>query len=141
VAAHKSTISIAPVEPGANGTKGALRVSGEVVSGTGFPWSGVLFSPGGADVMAPEPANPSGKKTIGFWAKGDGKPCVLAVMTEANAGGMPKMQFFTAGPEWKQYSFPLSAFGTDGSDVNQILFAHGQTPGKFEFELDEVEIK
>jgi len=51
------------------------------------------------------------------------------------------MQFFTAGPDWKQYSFPLSAFGTDGSDINQILFARGQTPGKFEFLLDEVEIK
>ena len=136
----KSTISIAPVEPGANGTKGALKVSGELIAGAGFLWSGVLFSPGG-EMAASEPANLSGKKTLSFWAKGDGKACIVAMMTEANAGGMPKMQFFTAGPEWKQYSFPLSAFGTDGSDVNQIIFAHGQTPGKFEFLLDEVEIK
>ena len=137
----KSTISITPVEPGANGTKGALKVSGELIAGAGFLWSGVLFSPGGGEIAASEPANLSGKKTISFWAKGDGKPGIVALMTEANAGGMPKMQFFTAGPEWKQYSFPLSAFGTDGSDVNQILFARGQTPGKFEFLLDEVEIK
>jgi beta-glucosidase len=137
----KSTISIAPVEPGANGTKGALKVSGELIAGAGFLWAGVLFSPGGGEITASEPANLSGKKTISFWAKGDGKPGIVAMMTEANAGGMPKMQFFTAGPDWKQYSFPLSAFGTDGSDINQILFARGQTPGKFEFLLDEVEIK
>jgi hypothetical protein len=136
----KSTIKIDAVEPGANGTKGALKVSGEIVAGGAFPWAGAMYAPGGMD-PAPEPANLSGKKTISFWAKGDGKPCVLAMTTEANQGGMPKMQFFTAGPEWKQFSFPISAFGTDGSDVNMLLFARGQTAGKFEFEIDEVEIK
>jgi len=62
-------------------------------------------------------------------------------MTEANASGMPKMKFFTPGPEWKQYSLPISAFGTDRSDISQMMFAHGQTQGKIEFEIDEVEIK
>ena len=54
---------------------------------------------------------------------------------------MPAMKMFTAGAEWKQYSFPLSAFGTDGSDLRALLFACGQTPGKFEFELDDLEIR
>ena len=137
----KSTIAIAPVEHGANGSKGALKVSGELIAGAGFLWSGALFSPGGAAGMQPEPANLSGKKTISFWAKGDGGAYVLAMMTEGNAGGMPAMRIFTAGPEWKQYSFPISAFGTDGSDVTTLLFAHGQAAGKFEFLIDEVEIK
>lgn len=137
----KSTISIAPVGPGANGTKGALRVSGEVIAGTGFPWAGALFVPGSAQGQPAEPANLSAKKTISFWAKGDGKPCVVAVMTEANAGGMPKMQLFTPGAEWKQYSFPMSAFGTDGGDISQLIFARGQSAGKFEFLIDEVEIR
>jgi hypothetical protein len=137
----KSTIAMAPVEHGANGTKGALRVSGELIAGAGFLWAGALFSPGGAEGLQPEPVNLSGKKAISFWAKGDGKSYVVAAMTEANAGGMPAMQFFTAGPEWKQYSFPLSAFGTDGSDLTTFLFARGQSAGKFEFEIDEVEIR
>jgi hypothetical protein len=138
----KSTSSIAPVEPGANGTKGALRVSGEVITGgTGFAWAGVLFSPGAEAGAQPEPVNLSGKKTISFWAKGDGSSYVLALITESNQGGMPAMQFFAAGPEWKQYSFPLSKFNTDGGDLSGLLFARGQAPGKFEFELDEVEIK
>jgi hypothetical protein len=54
---------------------------------------------------------------------------------------MPAMRMFAAGAEWKQYSFPLSAFGTDGSDLGALMFACGQTPGKFEFELDDLEIR
>jgi hypothetical protein len=62
-------------------------------------------------------------------------------MTERNAGQMPAMQIFAAGPEWKQYSFPMSAFGTDGSDLSALIFAHAQAPGKFEFEIDELEMR
>jgi beta-glucosidase len=137
----KSTISIAAVEQGANGSKGALKVSGELIAGAGFTWSGALFMPGSEGGGQPEPANLSGKKTISFWAKGTGSSCVFAVVTEANAGGMPAMRFFTAGPEWKQFTFPISAFGTDGSDVTTLLFARGQGVGKFEFEIDELEIR
>ena len=137
----KSTANIAAVEPGANGTKGALKVSGELIPGSGFLFGGVMFSPGGTGGGPPETVNLSAKKTISFWARGDGKPCIVAVTTESNQGSMPKMQFFTPGAEWKQYSFPFTAFGTDGSDIDQLIFARGQSPGKFEFELDEVEIK
>ena len=54
---------------------------------------------------------------------------------------MPVVKPFVAGPEWKQYSFPISSFNTDGHDITGISFAHAQQPGAFEFELDEVEIK
>jgi hypothetical protein len=37
---------------------------------------------------------------------------------------MPAMQMFVAG-----------------GDLKALLFAHGQTPGKFEFELDDLEIR
>lgn len=63
------------------------------------------------------------------------------MLTESNAGGMPEIKPFEAGTEWKQYTFPLSDFQTDGHDVTGIAFAHAQEPGKFEFEIDEVEIK
>ena len=65
----------------------------------------------------------------------------MAVQTESNAGQMPAIQPFAGGPEWKQFSFPLSQFRTDGHDLLGIAFAHAQDPGKFEFEIDEVEIK
>jgi Complex I intermediate-associated protein 30 (CIA30) len=138
-AGGKSTSSIQTVASGATGSKGALKISGEIVAGGApFNWAGVFFYPG------PSPddsANLSSKKTLSFWAKGDGKNYAVAVQTESNQGQMPAIQPFTAGPEWNQYSFTWSAFKTDGSDVRGIAFARAQEPGKFEFEIDEVEIK
>jgi hypothetical protein len=85
--------------------------------------------------------NLSSKKTISFWAKGDGKNYAMALLTESNAGGMPAIKPFVAGPEWKEYSFPLSTLQTDGSDIRGVAFARGQEPGNFEFEIDQVEIQ
>jgi hypothetical protein len=137
----KSKISIDAVEHGAKGSKGALHIAGELIAGSPFLWAGALYAPGAVSGAGPEPVNLSSKKTISFWAKGDGKSYALAVMTERNAGQMPAMQIFAAGPEWKQYSFPMSAFGTDGSDLSALIFAHAQAPGKFEFEIDELEMR
>jgi beta-glucosidase len=134
----KSTGSMQVVEGGANGSKGALRVIGELIPGASFLYSGVMFAPGGSPM---ESANLSSKKTISFWAKGDGKGYAVAAITESNAGGMPAIKPFMAGPEWKQYSFALSDFQTDGADLRGFAFAHAQEPGKFEFEIDQVEIK
>jgi beta-glucosidase len=134
----KSTATIKAVASGANGSAGALQVSGEVVTGAQFAWAGATFHPG----ASPDDAvNLASKKTISFWAKGDGKHYALAVLTESNSGQMPGIQPFVAGPEWKQYTFAISDFQTDGHDVKGLVFAHVQEPGKFEFELDQLEIK
>jgi beta-glucosidase len=136
----KSTASMQLAEPGANGSKGALRITGEIVPGTQFTWAGAMFAPGTSPA---EPVNLSSRKAISFWAKGDGKNYTLVVLTQARSGqnGMPAMAQLVIGPEWKQYTFPFSTFETDGSDLTAIMFARGQEPGKFEFQLDQVEIK
>jgi hypothetical protein len=139
----KSTSSIKIVEPGAEGSKGAMQVAGEVVpvAGGQFPFAGVLFVPGSSPN---DPANLSAKKEIRFWAKGDGQTYALVFITQkrsGRSGEMPAMTTFVAGPEWKQYSFPFSTFDTDGGDIMSIAFARAQAPGKFTFELDQVEIK
>src|SRR5450631_2115011 len=134
----KSTSSMQAVAGGANNSKGALQVNGELVAGAQFLWAGALFAPGGSPDQS---VNLSGKKAISFWAKGDGKTYTLAVTTEGTRQGMPTMKMFVAGADWKQYSFPLSDFQTDGSDITGLAFASGGTPGKFAFEIDEVEIK
>ena len=138
----KSTATLAVVEPGADGSKGALQVTGEVVAGApGFAWAGALFSPGAAPM---QPANLSAKKEIRFWAKGDGKTYTLVVLTESrsgNGGEMPAMTQFAAGPEWKQYIFPLAQFETDGSDLTALGFVMAPEAGKFQFEIDQVEIR
>jgi len=137
----KSTSKLDIVEPGANNTKGALQVSGEVVAGQGFTFAGALYFPGSAPM---KPANLSSKKGISFWAKGDGGTYTLVVMTESrsgNNGDMPAMTTFNAGPEWKQYTFPFPTFDTDGSDLSGLGFVRAAQPGKFQFEIDELQIK
>ena len=137
----KSTSSIEVVQPGAANTKGALQVTGEVIPGAQFLFAGALFSPGAAPM---QPANLSKKNTISFWAKGDGKTYTLIVLTEARSGQTgeaPAMVPFIAGPEWKQYTFPYSAFQTDGSDLTGLGFLKAGEPGQFQFELDQLEIK
>ncbi|MGA8431112.1 MAG: CIA30 family protein [Candidatus Sulfotelmatobacter sp.] len=133
----KSTASMQVVDGGANNSKGALRVTGEVISGAPFTWAGALFAPG----SSPEdPANLSSKQAISFWAKGDGKTYALAVRTLSRQNEMPGIKTFVAGPDWQQYSFPISGFNTDGQDVLTLAFVQSAA-GKFEFEIDQVEIK
>jgi hypothetical protein len=134
----KSIASLQAVPGGANGTKGALKVNGELIPGSPFTFSGAFFVPG----SSPEdPVNLSSKKTVSFWAKGDGGTYALVLQAESNSGQMPVFQMFAAGPEWKQYSFPISAFKIDGSDMTSVAFVASQKVGKFEFQIDEVEIK
>jgi hypothetical protein len=137
----KSKAAIELAQPGANGSKGALKIFGEIMPGAGeFSWAGAMFSAGSAPM---EPVNLSGKKEISFWAKGDGDSYVLVVLTASRSGqnGMPAMAPFGPTKEWKQFSFPFTAFQTDGSDITQLLFAASRAPGKFEFQIDQVEIK
>jgi beta-glucosidase len=136
----KSTSSIAVVSPGADGSKGALQVTGEVIAGAPYPFAGVMFMPGSHPF---EPVNLSGKKEIRFWAKGDGRGYSVVVLTAQRNGsnGPPAIVGFAAGPEWKQYTFPFTQFETDGSDITAVAFASLQNAGKFSFEIDQVEIR
>ena len=137
----KSVSALAIAPSGANGSKGALNVTGEIIPGAGqFAFAGAMFSAGTAPM---EPANLSGKREISFWAKGDGRSYLLVVLTASRSGqnGMPAMTQFVAGPEWKQFTFPFSTFQTDGGDLTELVFAASQPAGKFEFQLDQLEIK
>jgi len=131
----KSTTDYTVISGGANGTTKSLQITGEINTGFAFPWAGALYSPG---VRPFAPANLSKAAGIQFWAKGDGKTYRLMYFT-AGGGNVPQQTGFVAGPEWKQYSFPFSAFAdSDGKDVLAILFSAGPDPGKFSFQIDEV---
>jgi hypothetical protein len=91
-----------------------------------------------------QPTNLSKKNSISFWAKGDGNAYTLLVLTASRngqSGEAPAMTSFTAGSEWKQFTFPFSTFETDGSDLSGIGFLRAQDAGKFQFEIDELEIR
>ena len=57
------------VSGGAEGSKHALEISGDVSEGA-ISWAGAMFFPGTAPMS---PANLSGRKAIAFWAKGVGR--------------------------------------------------------------------
>ncbi|HEY1203055.1 MAG: CIA30 family protein [Bryobacteraceae bacterium] len=137
LAGGKSEAAIKVVAGGANGSKYSLLVEGEVRPGFVFPFGGAAFYPGPKPM---QPANLSAAASIRFWAKGDGKTYHVMVYTRAG-GYMPGMQSFAAGPEWTEYTFPLSAFnGTDGHDITSITFAAGPQPQKFSFQIDDVRL-
>jgi len=131
----KSTAEMRVVEGGAEGSKGALLVTGKIVAGAAFPWAGAMFSPG---VQPFTPADLSSQKEISFWAKGDGKTYRIMMFSQ-DRGTIPASQDFVAGEEWKQYTFPLSSFsGIDGRGIQGVLFSAPPVPGRFSFAIDDV---
>ena len=138
LAGGKSTGEMKIVDGGANSDKHALDVSGVIDGGLPYAWSGVMWSPGSQPFV---PVNLSSKKSILFFAKGDGQTYRVLFFT-ASGGRIPSQQTFTAGSDWKKYSIPFSAFnGTDGHDISAILFVGGPAPGKFDFQIDEVKLE
>jgi len=120
---------------GANASKGALLISGEIEDRPQPRWAGAIFYPGVAPMA---PTNLSGKKAISFWTKGDGKTYSVMVFSQSR-GYQPSMKVFVAGNEWKQYRFEISAFeGADGRDLMGLFFGGGNQVGKFELRIDDV---
>jgi Amidohydrolase family len=120
----KSTATMEVVAPGAIGSKGALEIDGEIAPGLAYAFAGLMFSPG-THPMAP--ANLASKKVVQFWARN--VPAADASRTSSNTrtyrvmvfakslGMRPSQKTLTAGPEWKEFQFPISAFGSDGHDM------------------------
>ena len=138
MAGGKSVAKMEIAPGGAEASKSYLLVTGEVIEGFAFPWSGVLFSPGSA-MMAP--ANLSSRKAIQFWAKGDGRTFQVMLFSK-RLGYRPATQNFVAGPEWKQFTLPFASFGgTDGSDIMGIAWTAGPQTGAFTLGLDNIRIE
>jgi imidazolonepropionase-like amidohydrolase len=138
LAGGKSTGEMKVVDGGANGSKHALNVSGVIDPGLPYAWSGVMWAPGAQPFV---PVDLSSKKSISFYAKGDGQKYRVLVFT-TSGGRIPAQQMFTVESDWKKFEFPFSAFnGTDGHDISAILFVGGPTPGKFEFQIDDISLK
>jgi imidazolonepropionase-like amidohydrolase len=138
IASGKSTGQMKVVDGGANGDAHALDISGLIDGGLPYAWAGVMFSPGSQPFM---PMDLSSKKSITFWAKGDGQTYRVLVFT-ISGGRIPAQQTFATGAEWKKTTIPFSAFnGTDGHDINAILFVGGPGAGKFDFQIDEISLE
>jgi len=138
LAGGKSTGDIKVVDGGANGGKHALEITGLIDAGLPYAWSGVMFSPGPQAFGA---MDLSSRKSISFFAKGDGQTYRVLVFT-TSGGRIPAQQSFTAGADWKKTTIPFASFnGTDGHDIMAILFVGGPAAGKFDFEIDDVKLE
>ncbi|MDQ6829455.1 MAG: CIA30 family protein, partial [Gemmatimonadota bacterium] len=138
MAGGKSSGEMKVVDGGASGSTKSLAISGMINGAVPFAWAGAMFSPG-AQMMAP--ANLSSKREIRFFAKGDGQTYRVMIFAESK-GYMPLTKTFVAGPEWKEYVFPLLAFdGIDGRGIMALIFAGGPTPGAFSFQIDDVRFR
>lgn len=131
----QSTAAYSIVEEGANGSRGALQITGTIAPALPFAWAGVNFYPGPTQWA---PANLSQKTGISFWAKGDGKTYNIMIFS-GSMMAMPTSVQFVASAEWQHYTFPFSQFGSvDSHEIMSIVFSGGPTPGPFIFEIDEV---
>ena len=81
-----------------------------------------------------------GWTAFSFWTKGDGRTYQVLLWAKSQ-GALPLAKSFTAGPEWKRVTIPLSDFGTDGRDLEAILFADLAVPGSFSFLIDDVRLE
>ena len=92
----------------------------------------------GATMMAP--ADLSARKSISFWAKGDGKMYACMIFAQS-LGWTPAGQYFTAGPEWKEFSFTLESFRLKGNDIMGIFIGVSGEAGEVALQIDDVRLK
>ena len=131
----KAEMKLAP--GGAQGSSKSLLVTGTVVPGSALNWSGVMFMPG-PTMMAP--ADLSARKSISFWAKGDGKKYACMIFAQS-LGWTPAGQDFTAGPEWKEHSFTFESFRLKGNDIMGIFIGASGEAEDFALQVDDVCLK
>ena len=138
-----STIEQHLVEGGAQESKGALEVSGEVGTAIQYPFVGTAFLPNGAKDVAWEKQGSmdySKKTTLSFYARGDGKMYTVVFINPV-MGGIPGMYGFTAGPEWQEVRIPLKDVANTDLQRIKVISIGSMNPGPFRFQIDNVRVE
>ncbi|MBN2400289.1 MAG: CIA30 family protein [Candidatus Aminicenantes bacterium] len=134
----KSTVEIKITSAGAENSLYCLTISGEVLAGAAFAWSGTILFPAEKPFAA---ADLSGKKSISFWARGDGQTYQVLFYSR-KTGFIPLSQSFTCSAEWQQFNFAFSSFpNLDSTQVTAIAFIAGPQPGPFRLQLDHIALQ
>jgi hypothetical protein len=139
LAGGKSTATIGWEAGGADGSKGALRVRGEIDGGLPYAWAGTLFMPGAKPFEA---VDFSQRTTLSFKVRGDARPLSAMLFSGGVNQRMPAVTTFQATPEWTEVRLPLKGFG--GADLTQlrgVAFTAGLPAGPFTFEIDDIRIE
>jgi hypothetical protein len=138
-----STVSQRLVEGGADHTRAALEVSGDVGTAIQYPFVGTSFLPNGqpqVDFLKQGFMDYSTRHTLRFRARGDGKNYLVVIMGP-QVDAIPGMYGFVAGPEWQEVRVPLHDLG--GVDLQRVkaISIGSMTPGEFRFQIDGVRIE
>lgn len=134
-----STVSHALVAGGAAQSRGALEVGGEIKPGAPYPWSGMMLF---AAAQPMQPVDFSTRQERVFRVRGDGRAYNAMLFPGRSVQGMPSMQAFTTGDEWRQVWLPLAGFaGADTALLPGIAFTAGPPPYAFRFQIDRVELR
>jgi hypothetical protein len=137
-----STISQKLVAGGAQDSSGALEVTGDVGTALQYPYVGTSFVPNGkpgVEWIKQGYMDYSHKKTLSFFARGDGQTYTVLVMGPV-MDGIPPMYTFTSSADWTEVRIPLANLA--GLDVQRVkLISIGANfPGPFRFQIDNVRL-
>ncbi len=135
-----SHATVQVIAAGANHTKGALEVTGTIGDGLEYPFGGTIFFPKGTEDGAF--MDYSKKHNLSFRTRGDGRHYKVMFQVGSEAGGIPPMYEFVAGPEWQDVSIELETLaGMDIKRVHAILLGSMAPTGDFHFAIDDVRLE
>lgn len=131
-------VSLAAIDiaaDGADGTKGSLKINGEIDGKSPFPWAGAAFFPA---VMETSTANLSKWNTLSFWAKGESaNMMVMFLLTDQQ---IPGFQILPISSDWKRYEIEFTKLGSpNGKNIMAMVFG-SNSPGKFVIQIDQVRL-
>lgn len=127
------------IEGGADGSRGALEITGEVRAGFAYLWAGVIFFPA---TQPMQPMDLSSRTELVFHVRGDDRRYAVMLFSGPSAQALPSIVPFQSSRQWREVRLPLSAFvGGDPSQMRGIAFTAGEPAGVFSFQIDGVELR
>ncbi len=117
---------------GANGSRGALRVSGEVRQGFAYPWAGVSFLPGDAAMTA---VDLRAFRAISFKIRGTPGNYAFTVL---GSSAQPAFVPLAVGEAWREVRLKWADLPAADWQAVRMLGISRASPGAFWFELDDV---
>jgi hypothetical protein len=84
----------------------------------------------------------SGKKTLTFKARGDGRRYLVLVISGLAVEGIPLMVDFETGPEWRYVKLEIAKLGAaDWKRVRALGVGTMGPTGPFRFQIDDVRVE
>ncbi|MCH9651579.1 MAG: CIA30 family protein [Deltaproteobacteria bacterium] len=133
-----STVTMERIDGGAQQSRGALEVSGEIRRGSTSTWAGAKLFLGDNPT---QPVDLSDTTELVFWARGDGGSYRISLFTKSR-GSSKTWITFEPGLSWTEYSLPWAEFeGADPREITAVMFSAGPDIRPFLFQLDLVAIR